>query len=134
MRFLPSTPNPLVWPILLCAAAATYAAGVHLGFSPPGKDILHVVYFTAALLTAASVSHFVLKMPAASEPLALCAFWCGMAIILLPATYIAAAFNMPLMDETFSALDTAVGFNWRALPYRSRRRSPRDRGQPQHCR
>lgn len=115
MRLLPATPNPLVWPILAVAAAATATAAAWLGFSAPTSNHMMLVAFSGGLLLAAMFGHTVLKMPPVAEPLALAAFWVAMVAVLLPASYIAAAFDMPLVDDAMSRLDRMTGFNWLSL-------------------
>ncbi len=115
MRFLPPTPNPLVWVILAASGAATCVAGSRLGFSAPGPDVFAILWFACALMVLAILAHNVLKAPAVVEPLALCGFWATMVVILLPASYIAAGFNMPLVDAQLAMLDEAIGFDWRWL-------------------
>ena len=112
MRLLPATPNPIVWPILAVAAAATAVAAASLGFSAPTSSYWMLIVFSCGLLGAAVFGHTVLKMPPIAEPLSLAAFWVAMVAVLLPASYIAAAFNMPLADEAMSRLDQLTGFNW----------------------
>ena len=64
MRYLPPTPNPLVWPILAVCAIVTWCAGLWLGFSRPSTEFFTVLWFACGLLGVALIGHAVFKMPA----------------------------------------------------------------------
>ena len=113
MRLLPQTPSTFAWAVLLGAGMATAGAGALLGFSVPVQEIRVTVVLVAGLLAVAAWSEVVWNSPAIAEPCALFAFWVAMLAILLPASYFAAAYNLPLVDAEFSRWDYAVGFDWR---------------------
>ena len=115
MRFLPATPNPFVWVILTVSATLAAVTGSWLGFSAPLNTILIAAAFVGALLAVSAFCHSVLRLPAASEPASICAFWAAMGSILAPSSYIAAAFNMPFTDMHLVAVDQVIGFDWRWL-------------------
>ena len=117
MRLLPDTPSPFAWTVLVGAAVATATASTLLGFSVPIAAIRTTIMLVAGLLALAALSQSVWNKPAIAEPCALFAFWVAMLAILLPASYILAALDFPLIDMPLSRMDQAIGFDWRWLQH-----------------
>lgn len=115
MQFLPDTPSLRAWGLLSCATVASVVAGAALGFTLPLRDVVVTVVLFGGLLAIAGLGRVRFKSDAMSETCALFAFWIAMLAVLLPASYVAAGFNAPLIDETLQALDRAAGFDWIAL-------------------
>jgi hypothetical protein len=109
------TPSAFAWRILGCATAVLVPVGWYLGFTAPLYQVGKTLLLCGGLLAASEIGRRQFKSDAAAEVCALFAFWIAMLAVLLPASYIAAAFNAPLIDATLQALDRAIGFDWLAL-------------------
>jgi membrane-associated phospholipid phosphatase len=115
VRLGSDTPSLKAWRILGCVTAVTITAAAIRGFTVPLLQVGTSLLLSGGLMAASQVGRERFKSDVMAEICALFAFWIAMLSALLPASYVAASMNFPLIDTTLQQWDRAIGFDWLAL-------------------
>ena len=115
MRSISETPSTTAWYLLAIATLMSLVAGAAQGFSLPCSQAGVCLVLCGGLLAVAKIGRTRFTSDAMAETCALFAFWIAMLSVLLPASYVAAAFNAAFIDGSLQAWDRALGFDWLAL-------------------
>ena len=103
------------WSLLAANAVMVFALGAWFGFSIDPLKILQALAGPASLLLAAAFYTTRRPDPYIAAACGVFAFLLSYPAIILPLSYITAAFDQPLRDAMLVRLDRALGFDWLAV-------------------
>ena len=111
----PAVPNPLTWWLLLVMGTITFGLGLAQGFTLKLGTLANALVLTPGLLAMALFYTRWRPNPKISITFMLLVFVLAKALVLAPMSYVATAWNLPLVDDYFAAFDAALGFDWVAV-------------------